>query len=287
MAIWLYHINPKNRYGYTMGWDISRPSSLLRSADRTWTASNMFNKVQPSDMICVYMKNIPKNPDGIYIVGTVQKIGLEDGASFSWSVDRARSARTSIVPIQKETIRKFFPRSYGGSMQKLSPKRERAWLSLLGRDNKIINDTPVVTVRKAPGQRRPSFGNADPMASRENGRKGERHVLALLRNEYPSSEGYEVEHVAAKDPFADHDISISKAKKLVKLVEVKTRAGKPPDPVIISDRELQRRKQLPGKHDIYVVYLDKAGSVHSTLRIGRSEAFYIFPRQYWLHPGPV
>lgn len=285
MAIWLYHINPSNRFGYEMGWDISRPSSLLRRADRTWAAGKMFNKVQPSDMICVYMKNIPKNPDGIYIVGTVQKINLEDGTSFSWSVDRVRSARTSIAPIQKETIRKFFPRSYGGSMQKLSPNRERAWLSLLGRDNKIINDAPVVTVRKAPGQRRPSFGNADPMASRENGRKGERHVLDLLRNEYPSSEGYEVEHVAAKDPFADHDISVSKAKKLVKLVEVKTRTGKPPDPVIISDRELQRRKQLPGKHDIYVVYLDKAGFVHSTLRIGRSEAFHIFPRQYWLHPG--
>lgn len=287
MAIWLYHINPKNRYGYEMGWDISRPSSLLRSGNRTWTASNMFNKVQPGDMICVYMKNSPKNPDGIYIVGTVQKIGLENGTSFSWSVDRTRSARISIVPIKKDTIRKFFPRCYGGSMQELSPKRERAWLSLFGRDNKVINDTPVDTVRKPPCQHLSSFGSADPMASRENGRKGERHVLALLRKEYPSSEGYAVEHVAAKDPSADHDISIRKGKRIVKLVEVKTRTGKPPDPVIISDRELQCRKQLPGRHDIYVVYLDKAGSVHSTLRIGRSEAFLVFPRQYWLHPGPI
>lgn len=287
MAVWLYHINPKNRYGYTMGWDISRPSSLLQSSDRTWTASNMFKKVRPSDMICVYMKNIPKNPDGIYIVGTVQKVGLEGGASFSWSVDRNRSARISIVPIQKETIRKFFPRSYGGSMQELAAKRVPSWLSLFGRGNKIINNTPVVTIRRPPRQKKVTTARSDPMASRENGRKGERHVLTLLRNEYPLSEGYEIEYVAAKDPAADHDISISKGKKLIKLVEVKTRVGKPPDPVIISDRELQRRKQLPGRHDIYVVYLDRTGSIHSTLRIGRSEAFHIFPRQYWLHPGLV
>src|SRR2546430_12973369 len=69
MTIWLSHINPKNRFGYTMGWDIARPSTLLRSPDRTWYAGSMFKKIQPGDTICVYMKNIPKHPDGVYVVG--------------------------------------------------------------------------------------------------------------------------------------------------------------------------------------------------------------------------
>lgn len=125
MTIWLYHINPKNRFGFTMGWDISRPSSLLKSSDRVWGSGNMFNKVQSGDTICVFMKNIPDNPDGVYIIGTVQKTGL-DGGDFSWSVDRKRSARVLVSPIERPTIRKFFPRPYGGSMQELPKHRERA-----------------------------------------------------------------------------------------------------------------------------------------------------------------
>lgn len=286
MTIWLYHINPKNRYGYTMGWDTSRPSSLLRSSDRTWGAGTMFNKVKRGDTICVFMKNIPKNPDGIYIVGTVSKTGLE-GGDFSWSVDRERSARVVLSPITTPTIRKFFPRIYGGSMQPLARKRETSWLSLLGRNNKVFADSPVVNVRKPPPRRQPRATGGDPEVSRENGLKGERHVLALLRREFSSRDGYRVKHVAAQNHTADHDISISKGKRLVQVVEVKTRFGKPPDPVLISDRELSCRRQLRGKHAIFIVYLGKGGSVHSTLRIGRKEAYRLLPRQYWLHPGPV
>jgi hypothetical protein len=287
VTIWLYHINPRNRYGYTMGWDIARPSSLLRSSDRTWTAGKMFNKVRPDDVICVYMKNIPKNPDGVYIIGTVREVGLEGGESFSWSVDRERSARVVLSAIPKHTIRKFFPRSYGGSMQPLAKQRHSAWHSLLGHQNTVFNDTPVVNLRMPPRRTQTHMAGGDPIVSRENGLKGERHVLALLRREFAARDGYQVVHVAAKDPAADHDISVKKGHKVVQVVEVKTRVGKPPDPVIISDRELTCRKQQHGKHVIFIVYLDKARSVHSTVRIGRSEAFRVLPRQYWLHPGPI
>ncbi|MEW5891191.1 MAG: DUF3883 domain-containing protein [Pseudomonadota bacterium] len=256
MTIWLYHINPKNRYGYTMGWDISRPSGPLRSSDRIWAAGTMFNKVTRGDTICVFMKNIPKSPDGIYIVGTVRQTGL-DGGNFSWSVDRERGARTVLSPIATPTIRKFFPRSYGGSMQPLAKQREKAWFSLLGR-NKVFADTHVVNVRKSPPPRQTRATGGDPEVSRENGLKGERHVLALLRREFSPRDGYRVEHVAAQNPAADHDISIRKGKRLVRLIEVKTRFGKPPDPVLISDRELSCRRQLRGKHAIFIVYLGKA-----------------------------
>ncbi len=267
MTIWLYHINPKNRYGYTMGWDISRPSSLLQSSDRVWGSGSMFNKVQPGDTICVFMKNIRKNLDGVYIIGTVQKVGLE-GGDFSWSVDRERSARVLLSPITRPSIRKFFPRPYGGSMQQLAKRREKAWLSLLGKNNEVFGGAPVVRVRKAPPRHKPRGTGGDPEVSRENGLKGERHILALLRREFPSRDGYRVEHVARKNPGADHDISVSKGHKLTQVVEVKTRFGKPPDPVLISDRELRCRKQMRAKHAIFIVYLTKGGLVHSTVRIG-------------------
>lgn len=286
MTIWLYHINPKNRYGYTMGWDISRPSSLLRSSDRTWGAGTMFNKVKRGDTVCVFMKNIPKNPDGIYIIGTVRQTRL-NGGDFSWSVDRERSARVVLSPITTPTIRKFFPRIYGGSMQPLAEHGEKAWLSLLGHNNKVFADTPVVNVRKPPPRRQPHVTCGDPEVSRENGLKGERHVLALLRREFSSSDGFRVEHVSAHTPAADHDISVWKGKRLIQVVEVKTRFGRPPDPVLISDRELRCRKQLRGKHAIFIVYLGNGGFIHSTLRIGWKEAYRLLPRQYWLHPGPI
>ncbi|MGH8639846.1 MAG: hypothetical protein ACREUZ_22185, partial [Burkholderiales bacterium] len=202
--IWLYHINPKNRYGYTMGWNISHPSSLLRSSDRKWGAGTMFNKVKPGDTICVFMKNIPKNPDGIYIIGTVRQTGLE-GGDFSWSIDRERSARVVLSPITTPTIRKFFPRSYGGSMQPLAEHRHKAWLSLLGRNNKVFANTPVVNLRKPPPQGHPRVVSGDPEVSRENGLKGEQHVLALLRREFSLRDGYRVEHVSAHTPGSDHD----------------------------------------------------------------------------------
>lgn len=286
MTIWLYHINPKNRYGYTMGWDISRPSSLLRSRDRVWGAGNMFNKIHPGHTICVFMKNIPKNPDGVYIIGNVQKVGLA-GGDFEWAVDRERSARVLLSPITRPTIRKFFPRSYGNSMQELAANREQAWLSLLGRNNTVFADAPVVSVRRPPPKDQSRVDGSNPEVSRENGLKGERHVLALLRHEFPARDGYSVVHVAGKNPFADHDISVNKGPKLVQVVEVKTRFGKPPDPVLISDRELSFRKLSRGKHVIFIVYLSKGGSVHSTVRIGRQEAYRLLPRQYWLQPGPI
>jgi hypothetical protein len=285
VTIWLYHINPKNRYGYTMGWDVSRPSSLLRSSDRVWGAGSMFKKVQRGDTICVFMKNIPKNPDGVYVIGTVQKTGLE-GGNFSWSIDRDRSAKVVLSPITRTTIRKFFDRAYGGSMQALAEHREKQWLSLLGQNNKVFAGAPVLRVREPPRKQSRVTGG-DPEVSRENGQKGERYVLALLRSEFPSSDGYRVEHVARKNPIADHDISINKGRRLIKAVEVKTRFGKPTDPVLISDRELECRKRLRGKHAIFIVYLSKGGIVHSVLRIQRQDAYSVSPRQYWLRPGPV
>jgi uncharacterized protein DUF3883 len=270
-----------------MGWDVARPSTLLRSSDRTWYAGSMFRKVQPGDMICVYMKNIPKHPDGVYIVGTIRKIGLEDGASFSWSVDQERSAKVLLAPILKATVRKFFPRSYGGSLQPLAQRYTSAWLSLLGRANKVFKDAPIVPVRRAPKRGQVLATGGDPTVSRENGLKGEKYVVALLKRDYSERDGYRVEHVAASNPGADHDIVITKAGKLVRAVEVKTRFGKPPAPVIISERELDCRRQNKARHSIYIVYLDKSGTVHSTLLIGRKDAFALAARQYWLQPGAV
>jgi hypothetical protein len=132
---------------------------------------------------------------------------------------------------------------------------------------------------------RPASG--DPTVSRENGLKGEKYVVALLKREFSERDGYRVEHVAASNPTADHDIAITKRGKLVRAVEVKTRFGTPPAPVIISERELNCRRQNKARHSIYIVYLDKSGTVHSTLQIGRTEAFALVPRQYWLQPGPV
>lgn len=156
---------------------------------------------------------------------------------------------------------------------------------MLGKDNDVFEDSPVVRVRKAPPRSKPLGTGGDPEASRQNGLKGERHVVALLRHQFPSRDGFRVEHVAKKTPGADHDISVTKGSKLIQVVEVKTRVGKLPDPVLISDRELQFRKRTRANHAIFIVYLTKGGVVHSTVCIGRQEAYRLLPRQYWLHPG--
>src|SRR5205823_4744653 len=78
----------------------------------------------------------------------------------------------------------------------------------LGHDNKIINGTPVVTIRKPPRRTQSRSSGGNPIVSREHGLKGERDVVALLRREFSTRDGYQVEHVAAKDPTADQDISI-------------------------------------------------------------------------------
>jgi hypothetical protein len=131
MTIWLYHINPKNRHGYKHGWDISRPSTLLYSREREWPAGIMFKKVRRGDTICVFMKNIPKHVDGVYIIGTVQKTRPKQ-KEFVWSIDRERSKKVVSSPIPRSTIRRFFDRCYGNSMQALPENLEKRWLSLFG-----------------------------------------------------------------------------------------------------------------------------------------------------------
>ena len=285
MTIWLYHINPKNRYRY--GWDVKRPETLLKSSDRTWGAGTMFKKVQPGDMICVYMKNIAPNPDGVYVVGKVRRVGLEGGVSFSWTVDRDMSAKVVVSPIPTSVLRRVFPRIYGGSMQPLDEKHRTKWLSMLGLGNRVFRDTPVIKTARSSTKSIMRKSRSDPLVSRENGIKGERHILALLKQEFPLKDGYRVEHVAAKHPGSDHDISVSRSRTVIHLVEVKTRVGKPPDPVIISERELDCRKRHRGEHLIFIVYLNDSGEVHLTLEIGRTDTFEISPRQHWLHPNPL
>jgi hypothetical protein len=240
-------------------------------------------KVQPDDLLCVYMKNIAPNPSGVYIVGNIKEVGLRDGG-FLWGVDRSRSVSVVASPIRKSVLEKYFPRIYGGSMQPLAAKHHRPWLSMLGRGYGVFRDTPVINVqgtkRATPAQQTAR----DPLVNRENGLRGERHVLALLKKEYPSGAGYKVEHVAAKNSGADHDIAVLKNRKTVQFVEVKTRVGRPNDPVIISEREIECRNRNRGKHTIFVVYLDGSGAVHSTLRVGDKDGFRLGPRQHWLHP---
>jgi len=266
-----------------MGWDVEKPKTLLASSDRQWPAGIYAQKVQPDDCLCVYMKNIDPNPDGVYIVGEIKKVGLRDG-SFLWGVDRERSAKVVASPIRKSVIAKYFPRIYGGSMQPLPLKRHRSWLSMFGRGHAVHRDTPIINVQS--GSRRATRPQTprDPLVSRENGLRGEQHVLSLLKKEFPSAAGYKVEHVAAKSSGADHDIAVFKGSKVLQLIEVKTRVGRPNDPVIISEREIDCRNRHRGKHTIFVVYLDSLGAVHSTLRIGRTDAFRLGPRQHWLHP---
>ena len=247
-----------------MGWKVEEPRTLLKSSDRTWVAGKMFNKVRPGDMICVYMKNIAPNPDGVYIVGNIRRVGLENGASFSWAIDRKMSAKVVVSPIATPTVRKFFPRSYGGSMQLLADRHRDTWQSLFGRGNSVFQDTPVIKVGSSAPKSVPRKPPGDPIVSREHGIKGERHVLALLKQRFPLKDGYKVEHVAASDPNADHDIAVSKGHTVVYLVEVKTRVGRPNEPVIISERELDRRKRSGGRHAIFVVYLDDRANIHST-----------------------
>lgn len=228
MTIWLYHINPKNRYGYTMGWDVKRPETLLKSPDRIWGAGTMFKKVQPGDMICVYMKNIAPNPDGVYVVGKVRRVGLEGGVSFSWTVDREMSAKVVVSPILTSSLRRTFPRIYGGSMRPLDEKYQSRWLSMLGLENRVFRDTPVIKTTCSTTTGKSRISRSDPLVSRENGIKGERHILALLKQKFPLKDGYRVVHVAAKNPGSDHDISVSRNRTVIHLVGAKTRVGKPP-----------------------------------------------------------
>jgi hypothetical protein len=285
MNIWLYHINPKNRSGHTYGWDVKRPRTLLGSSDRTWPAGVMFNKVQPDDMICVYTKNIAPLSDGVYTVGVIRRTKLKKGHWFSWAIDRERSARLIVSPIPKTVVLGVFGRGYGQPMQRLPERHHRSWLSRLGRGSEVFEDTPVIKVHSSPPKNVLRTPPGDPYVSREHGIKGEHHVLRFLKRRFPLKRGYRVEHVSARNSAADHDIAVSKGRALVHVVEVKTRVGKPNEPVIISERELRRRRQSDGKHLIFVVYLGDKSEIHSTLEIGRKDTFRLAPRQHWLYPG--
>ena len=215
MNIWLYHINPKSSARWTYGWNVNKPATLLGSSDRTWPAGVMFNKVRPGDMICVYMKNIAPKP-GVYVVGSVRQAKLKDGTWFSWVIDREKSAKLVVSPIPKATVSGLFGRSFGGSMQRLAETHHSTWLSMFDRGNEVFDNTPVIKVGASPPKsvlRRPP---RDPFVSKEHGIKGERHVLRLLKRRFPMKSGYRVEHVAAKDPTADHDIAVSKGRTVVR-----------------------------------------------------------------------
>lgn len=279
--IWLYHINPKSAYGYTYGWTPERPESILNSTDREWSSGKMFKLVAVGDFICVYMKNIGEKADGVYVVGTVVTIA-PDKAMFSWRPDRKRSARTLMFPILTKTIKKFFPRSFGPSIQLLDAGKQQKWMHLLGL-GEVTNGVPRIKSRKPPQSTKPP--TSDPKASLEHGQLGEKHVLEILRERYKPSTSHKVLHVSAKNPGSDHDIAVVKNGVTIRYVEVKTRVGKPSDPVLISEREIQCRKSNPNRHSIFIVYLGTKSKIRGVMEIDSSGKFDLKPRQHWLFPG--
>ncbi len=135
MTVWLYHINPKrlpspNR-PRPYGWDVDRPEELLERPEWEFPAGQMFKKVAVGDLICVYMKNIKPKRDGMYVVGTVSKVGVEK-YRFRWRPDKRRSARSLASPVSPEDIHACFGRSYGLAMQKVIAAKQKAWLQLVG-----------------------------------------------------------------------------------------------------------------------------------------------------------
>jgi hypothetical protein len=281
MTIWLYHINPTNKRGYTYeNWDVSRPKTLLRKGDKKWTALQMFNQVQPDDLICVFMKNIQPNPDGVYLVGRITEVD-RDARNFVWEPDAKLSALTLSKPVPKHEVKVFFGRSHGSGMQRLPLAKHRKWLKRLGK-GEIIDGMPLVKARGKPPASRP---NADPAVSKENGIFGEKVILKLLRKRYPASKGFVVAHISDSNSASDHDIAVLRGEKVVRHVEVKTRVGRIGDPVIISERELACRRANTSRHSIFVVYLGTGKVVRSIAEIGDSDDFALAPRQHWLTPG--
>src|SRR5665213_9304 len=280
MNTWLYHINPHSPEGWSYGWSVERPSTLLTSRDKKWPAGQMFRKVAVGDMICVYMKNIPPNPDGVYVIGRVTVVDTVR-KTFLWSIDKKRSARTLVVPVPKHTVRKFFGRGYGSAMQCLKPARVRSWLRLLGK-GELFEGIPMVKAKSVPVALSPTF---DPLVSRQHGLCGELHVVGILAKRYPKTQGFRVIHVAKHDPASDHDIAVHKHGHPARLIEVKCRVGVPGDPVIMSERELACRRENRPNHSIFIVYLDRKGSIRSVVTIDSRDSFALMPRQHWLTPG--
>ncbi len=280
--VWLYHINPsKGRFDY--GWDKEEPRTLVGSADKVWPAANMFKQVAVGDLVFVYLKEMAGYPDGAYVAGEITAVREPEGC-FRWRCDRGRSAKLLMSPITTPTLRRFFGRGFGNYMQRLSSTKRGRWLSLLdGQDQgDIIEGVPVVTVKTSA---RSGGGHGNPIASKEHGALGERFVVGVLRRRFPKAEGYRVVHVAARKPSSDHDIAVQHGKRIVRLVEVKTRVGVPNDPVLISENELRCRKGHRGKHSIFIVYLRLDGTVDKSLELRDDDTFTLSPRQHWLWPA--
>ena len=279
--IWLYHINPKSPEGYEYGWDVNEPRTMLKTEDREWRAQQMRKKVAVGDLLCIYSKKMKGRPDGVYVAGTITRVN-EKAGTFIWRPDQRRSARLVIAPILTDTLRAFFGRGYGSPMQRLPAGKMTKWLTLVDSRSEVLDGVPIVRVTSKPAN---PPGNENLFASKENGVLGEKFVLKLLKKRYPKSGRYDVVHVAADEPGADHDIAVHKGGKVVQLVEVKTRVGSPDDPVIISERELRCREVHKGKHAIFIVYLAAGKEVSSVLEVGAMDAFTLSPRQHWLTPA--
>lgn len=131
MNIWLYHINPA-RGSWSYQWDVHNPHELLRNPTKDWPAPVVYKKVKPGDMICVFLKNLKGRKDGVYACGTVTGVGEQgDERWFSWSIDAEASKRLVSTPIGRDKITRFFPRSYGATMQRLDEDYHKEWLSLI------------------------------------------------------------------------------------------------------------------------------------------------------------
>ena len=131
MTVWLYTINPSAPAGWTYGWDVDKPETLLASTDKVWPTANFFRKIKPRDQIAVYMKNTGcETGDGIYIVGSVVSVD-EDARELTWRPDRAQTAPLLDAPLPPELVYELFGRGYGGALRRLKPDRAREWKRLL------------------------------------------------------------------------------------------------------------------------------------------------------------
>ena len=274
--VWLYHINPKSPADYWYGWNVNEPKTMLKKAHREWP--HLRKQMAVGDMLCIYSKGMRDKPDGVYVVGSIEAV-QPGSETFRWRPDRQRSEKLVTAPIVTAALRTCFERSYGSPVQRLPDGKMKAWLELVGGGPAEV---PIIRVMSKPTKK---VGGGNPFASKENGLFGERFVLGVLQRRYVKSEGYEVVHVAKAKPGADHDIAVYKGRKIVRLVEVKTRFGNPGEPVIISENELRCRQKHAGKHAIFIVYLATSKEVSKVLEVQAENAFELSPRQHWLYPA--
>lgn len=281
MNVWLYHINPKRGGFKYVGWDVKDPSSFGVEGHKPlrWPVRAGVGAIDGGDVICMYIKNIPPRVDGVYIVGRILSVNRE-ARRFEWVPDVKASRQLMSTPIPASTIRQFFPRSFGATLQRLPAQRTEAWMRLLA-----LSDSPVPAEPDALEEVLPIEEQCtDPHASKENGEFGEKYVAKLLAKRYPKSEGFRVDHLSARDKGADHDLDVYQGEQLICSVEVKTRVGVSGDPVLISERELAYRNSDRSRHKIFIVYLRKADVVQQVVEIGTTDAFALKPCQHWLTP---